>query len=92
MWKCTRNRCNVPAEGEYREVQVNGRAVRFDGCPISHIDPESVGMWLDLYHWLSEWQLTPVSMGVVTMDRLDPRYFDVMRLISTALKPKPNGT
>ncbi len=48
-------------------------------------------MWLEWYHWLERWHLTPVSLGVLTYERLDPRYFDVMRLISETLGKKADG-
>lgn len=81
----------MPAEGEYREVNVYGRMVRFEGCPISHIKAEEIGVWLEAYVWLDRWHLTPMSMGVLTVDRLDPRYFDVMRFISTRSKPQKSA-
>ena len=81
----------VPAEGEYREVQVDGRIMRFDGCPVHHTSTAEIGMWLESFIWLERWHMTPVSMGLVSHDRLDPRYFDVMRLIASRPTSSSDG-
>lgn len=37
-------------------------------------------MWLRWYKWLEMGQ-TPMSMGLVRADELDPRYFDAMEFV-----------
>lgn len=68
-----------------------GELRRYAGCPVAHV-PDDVGMWLTWYSWRTRWNASPVSERILTIERLDPRYYDVMDLIDATLgKKKPNG-
>jgi hypothetical protein len=65
----------------YTEVVLpGGRKVRYDGCPASHITPD-VMAWFDQYAWFDWTKQTPVQMGLLSIDELDPRWFEAMRAI-----------
>jgi hypothetical protein len=51
----------------------------FPGCPVSHISHE-IGGWLSGYRWLKMGK-TPMELGLITTDELDPRWFDAMEMI-----------
>jgi len=65
-------------------VDLDGRRVRFHGCPVQHLEGADVGRWLSAYRWLNRWNVTPGHWGVPP-ERIDPRFGDAMELIDNEI-------
>lgn len=57
-----------------------GKRLWYPGCPARHLDPR-VGGWIESYHWLSKFGKTPVELGLLAADEMDPRWYEAVMLI-----------
>jgi hypothetical protein len=37
--------------------------------------------WIESYHWLNKFGKTPVELGLVAAEEMDPRWFEAVMLI-----------
>ncbi len=63
----------------------SGREIRFPGCPAAHLTPE-VQEWLEGYLWLSRFGRTPVDLGLLSADEMDPRWYEAQMVIDAEVR------
>lgn len=83
---CTRTACQLVGftESGGGTYVSSGESRRyFPGCPMSYITPD-VNRWMSSYRWLKMGK-TPVELGIVSPDEMDPRWYQAMELIDSEI-------
>lgn len=83
---CTRTSCELlgfAESGGGTYIGFGDDKLFFPGCPMSHLDTD-INTWISSYRWLKMGK-TPMEMGIVPADEMDPRWFDAMELIDNEL-------